>query len=70
MRAVGISHSKGGVDMGAVQAQADADSQVILDQDATAGLRHSFRGELICPSDPDYDEARRVWNGMIDKRPR
>jgi FAD/FMN-containing dehydrogenase len=28
-----------------------------------------FRGELIRPADPAYDEARRVHNGLIDKRP-
>ena len=28
------------------------------------------RLELIEPDHPDYDAARRVWNGMIDKRPR
>jgi len=28
------------------------------------------RLELIEPDHPDYDTARRVWNGMIDKRPR
>jgi FAD/FMN-containing dehydrogenase len=31
--------------------------------DATLG------GGLILPSDPRYDEARSVWNGMIDQRP-
>jgi hypothetical protein len=33
-------------------------------------LRISFRGELIEPGDPGYDSARKVYNGMIDKRPR
>jgi UDP-N-acetylenolpyruvoylglucosamine reductase len=30
----------------------------------------SFRGELIQPSDAGYESARKVYNGMIDKRPR
>ncbi len=28
-----------------------------------------FRGEVILPDSPNYDEARKVFNGMIDKRP-
>jgi hypothetical protein len=32
-------------------------------------LRGKFQGRLIGPKDSDYDEARRIWNGMIDKRP-
>jgi FAD/FMN-containing dehydrogenase len=29
----------------------------------------SFGGDLLRPGDPGYDEARRLHNGMIDKRP-
>jgi FAD/FMN-containing dehydrogenase len=29
-----------------------------------------FRGALIAPDDPDYDGARAVWNGTVDRRPR
>src|SRR5690349_24139913 len=29
-----------------------------------------FRGRLLDPSDKDYDEARALYNGMIDKRPK
>ncbi|TPK65210.1 FAD-binding oxidoreductase [Mesorhizobium sp. B2-3-3] len=34
-----------------------------------AKLREGLRGELILREDGGYDEARRVYNGMIDKRP-
>ncbi len=33
-------------------------------------LKSALRGELIQPSDTSYDSARKVYNGMIDKRPR
>ncbi|MHC4995692.1 MAG: FAD-binding oxidoreductase [Planctomycetota bacterium] len=32
-------------------------------------LRDLVRGQIITPEDDGYDEARRVHNGMIDKRP-
>ncbi|MFE6286292.1 FAD-binding oxidoreductase [Streptomyces sp. NPDC057877] len=40
-----------------------------LDPSDLAAFRAVFRGELIWPSDPDYDEARRIWNGTIDRHP-
>lgn len=35
----------------------------------TAALREGFEGALLVPGHDGYDEARSVWNGMIDKRP-
>jgi len=32
-------------------------------------LRARFRGALLRPGEEEYDEARRVWNGAIDRRP-
>jgi len=32
-------------------------------------FKTSLRGQLIQPSDEEYESARRVYNGMIDKRP-
>lgn len=32
-------------------------------------LRSNFKGQIIRPGDADYEEARNVWNGMIDKHP-
>ena len=32
-------------------------------------LRKKSSGKVLLPSDPGYDDARRVWNAMIDRRP-
>ena len=34
-----------------------------------AELRTRFRGALLRPGEEGYDEARRIWNGAIDRRP-
>lgn len=40
-----------------------------LSEEAIETLQSQLRGEVILPDDPDYDEARTIWNAMIDKRP-
>ena len=36
---------------------------------ATRELQAMLEGSLHLPGDPGYDDARRVWNAMIDRRP-
>ena len=40
-----------------------------LAEQAITALRAQLRGELIKPGDAQYDQARKVYNAMIDKRP-
>ena len=42
----------------------------VLEEAAIEGLRAGLRGELVQPGDETYDEVRKVYNGMIDRRPR
>jgi FAD/FMN-containing dehydrogenase len=32
-------------------------------------LRGKLDGQVVSPEDSEFEEARKVWNGMIDKRP-
>ena len=32
-------------------------------------LRKGFKGKVITPGDREYEESRKIWNGMVDKRP-
>ncbi len=32
-------------------------------------LRRSFKGDVITPADGSYDDARRLWNALHDRRP-
>jgi FAD/FMN-containing dehydrogenase len=41
----------------------------VLNDVALQELRHGFSGSLIMPDNPVYDEARTLFNAMINKRP-
>jgi FAD/FMN-containing dehydrogenase len=40
-----------------------------LSTDQLAGLRRVLNSPVLTPNDPDYAAARKVWNGMIDRKP-
>ncbi len=46
-----------------------ARTTVTLDATAVQDLATRVRGDLIQPGDENYDEVRKVYNGMIDRRP-
>ncbi|MDF2739579.1 MAG: linked oxidase domain protein, partial [Actinomycetia bacterium] len=33
-------------------------------------LLERVQGQVLTPGDPGYENARRVWNGDVDRRPR
>lgn len=44
-------------------------ANAVLEEAAVETLKSDLRGELLHRGDADYDDARKVWNGMIDRKP-
>lgn len=32
-------------------------------------FKSHFQGDVVLPTDSNYDEVRQIWNGMIDRKP-
>ena len=42
---------------------------VTIDSSSLEDFKSTFWGKVITPQDSEYESARRLWNGMIDRRP-
>jgi FAD/FMN-containing dehydrogenase len=42
---------------------------MITQTKAKEELKGTINGSVLVPNDPDYEEARQIWNAMIDRRP-
>jgi FAD/FMN-containing dehydrogenase len=52
-----------------VQINALKGGTIALSNDILTALRSELYGSLCLPNDAGYDEARTIWNAMIDRRP-
>jgi FAD/FMN-containing dehydrogenase len=48
---------------------AEVGTGATFDAEATQGFEAGVRGPVLRPDDAGYEEARRIWNGLIDRRP-
>ncbi|MGI9285330.1 MAG: FAD-binding oxidoreductase [Pseudomonadales bacterium] len=52
-----------------IRAVTSSGDETSIERVAVKDLKESLRGALLMPGNVEYDHARSVWNGMIDKRP-
>jgi FAD/FMN-containing dehydrogenase len=52
-----------------VSSTSPAAEQVSVDEPAVEAFRSGLRGRLLRPGEDGYEEARAIWNAMINKRP-
>ena len=44
-------------------------AEINLEPKSIEELKNRLKGTLLVRDDPGYNDARSVWNGMIDRRP-
>jgi FAD/FMN-containing dehydrogenase len=44
-------------------------ADALVQKDVIDSLRSKLRGDVLLPGDPGFQEARTIWNAMIDRRP-
>src|SRR5712691_7619404 len=64
-----IVTSEKGEPMSTLRATTLAGTDIQLDSAAVTAFKARLHRALVCPEDPPYEQARKVWNGMIDKHP-
>src|SRR5262245_58838004 len=74
-----MSASGGSADGGSAHGGSAPGGSVATGTDATASYAMARRlaalwprldGQLLLPGGPGYDDARRIWNASVDRRPR
>jgi FAD/FMN-containing dehydrogenase len=55
--------------MSDLQATTSTGERTVLEEAEVKAFQTRLRGKLLGPGDDGYDDARKVWNGMIDRSP-
>lgn len=55
--------------MGAVRLKTLTDTTTELPPETLEQLRTALRGQAVTEGDPGYDDARTIWNAMVDRKP-